>query len=804
MSQTTVVPDDVATDEPRFQEDTTGYKRSASDLLRLVVYATASVALLAITRWAENAVLGLESDVLELLNFLEPPAERVLQGLAQVLAVGVTVALLLTPILLRRFRLLGYLVVGNVASSALVGAAVEWLDRAAPPKVVNELAARAGVHLDEAFTPSALSALAASFVILAPFMSRRWRRAGAVILGLFVLLQLVLSVQLSGEVFLALAIGAATGSAVLLVFGRPDQHPTMAAITSSLAASGLTVDRLSPTRITHRGERAYFASLSDGDRLFVKVISPEERSADLLYRVYRYLRFKNAGDERPFSSLRRAVEHEALVSLQARDVGVRTPRMRSIAEAGTDSMLIAFDAVDGRPLSACADDEITDDLLRKVWELVARLRERRIAHRSMKLANLLVDANGDPWLIDFGFSEIAASGPLLDSDVAQLLASASLTVGPDRAVDTALAVLGADALRSALRFLQPNALGSSTRSDLRHHKGLLKELQHTVEDRCHVSEPEFVPLARIDKKLLFTIVMLVAVTYFLIPQFSDLPGIIDQVKDADWAWIGPVLLGSVVTYLGATLAITGSVPDRLRFAPAFLAQVAASFAGTLAPASVGGLALNARFLQKSGVDPAVAVSGVGLNAVAGIAIHIAMLGLFLVWGGSSAFGSFKLPDPQIFLIGIGVVLLLAIIVLAIPTTRHAIATSLIPILRRSLGGLGGVLRRPVSLALLLGGSVLVTTGYMVSMYFATLAFDGNLSFVQVGAIYLAASAVAAAAPTPGGLGALEAAVISGLVAAGMDNAVAVPAVFFFRLATFWIPILPGYLCFHYMQREDYL
>ena len=66
----------------------------------------------------------------------------------------------------------------------------------------------------------------------------------------------------------------------------------------------------------------------------MKVRSPAERSADLLFRLYRYLRLKNVGDERPFVSLRRAVEHEALVSLQARDVGVRTPRLARHRRSG--------------------------------------------------------------------------------------------------------------------------------------------------------------------------------------------------------------------------------------------------------------------------------------------------------------------------------------------------------------------------------------------------------------------------------------------------------------------------------------
>ena len=33
---------------------------------------------------------------------------------------------------------------------------------------------------------------------------------------------------------------------------------------------------------------------------------------------------------------------------------------------------------------------------------------------------------------------------------------------------------------------------------------------------------------------------------------------------------------------------------------------------------------------------------------------------------------------------------------------------------------------------------------------------------------------------------------------------AVPTVFLFRLATFWLPILPGWGAFQYLRKEDYL
>ena len=76
------------------------------------------------------------------------------------------------------------------------------------------------------------------------------------------------------------------------------------------------------------------------------------------------------------------------------------------------------------------------------------------------------------------------------------------------------------------------------------------------------------------------------------------------------------------------------------------------------------------------------------------------------------------------------------------------------------------------------------------------------STTSVGAVYLAGSAVAQAAPTPGGLGAMEAALVAGLRAAGMAAGIALPAVFMFRFATFWLPILPGWGCFTYLRRAE--
>ena len=82
------------------------------------------------------------------------------------------------------------------------------------------------------------------------------------------------------------------------------------------------------------------------------------------------------------------------------------------------------------------------------------------------------------------------------------------------------------------------------------------------------------------------------------------------------------------------------------------------------------------------------------------------------------------------------------------------------------------------------------------------AFDGGVSFAPVGAVYLGSSIIAAAAPTPGGLGALEAALVAGLTGVDVDSGIAVAAVLSYRLLTYWLPILPGWLSFRSLERRN--
>ena len=88
---------------------------------------------------------------------------------------------------------------------------------------------------------------------------------------------------------------------------------------------------------------------------------------------------------------------------------------------------------------------------------------------------------------------------------------------------------------------------------------------------------------------------------------------------------------------------------------------------------------------------------------------------------------------------------------------------------------------PVKLGLLFGGSTLITLFYIAALAASIKAFAAGAGLVVIGAVYLASAALAAAAPTPGGLGAIESALIAGLTGVGMQAGPAVSAVLLYRL-----------------------
>nr|WP_285790550.1 YbhN family protein [Micromonospora sp. NBRC 101691] len=90
----------------------------------------------------------------------------------------------------------------------------------------------------------------------------------------------------------------------------------------------------------------------------------------------------------------------------------------------------------------------------------------------------------------------------------------------------------------------------------------------------------------------------------------------------------------------------------------------------------------------------------------------------------------------------------------------------------------------------------LTLTYGLCLYVALLAAGRPFDLAVVPPVILVCvvgEGVASVAPTPGGLGATEAALVSGLLLYGVPLDTALAGVLIYRLATFWLPVPPGYL-----------
>jgi glycosyltransferase 2 family protein len=454
-------------------------ERSPSDVLRLVVAFFVLLGLMLLDWLAGDTLVTFVHDFLSGLNAMPT---WILDAFVICTRIAALVLIVLGVVTLAReggVRLVGTVVVAMVISWGLI-AILEVGDTGSTGAVVN-LDDLGPLTAAGWATIGALGALAGALTAAAPWLSRRARRFGWTV-TIAVGIVYFMTTAVSFDALRALACGWLAGALTLVFLGAPARRPTGQAIADGLAAVGMPLAELEQASVDARGSTPYFGKSTDGQLLFVKALGEDQRSADLLFRLYRMIDRRDLGDERPFSSLRRAVEHEAMVALAARDLGIRTPRLAAFASCEPNAFVLAYEAVEGKSLDRVEPADMTDDVLGAVWGQVALMRKHRIAHRDMRLANIFLAADGAVWMIDFGFSELAASNLLLANDVAEFISSSSLKIGPERAVALANAGVGPDAVKTALDRLHLWALSGATRTGLKQSKGLLDDLRSRVRE----------------------------------------------------------------------------------------------------------------------------------------------------------------------------------------------------------------------------------------------------------------------------------------------------------------------------------
>ncbi|MEU1900676.1 flippase-like domain-containing protein [Nocardiopsis dassonvillei] len=664
----------------------------------------------------------------------------------------------------------------------------------------------------------------------------------ALLAGVTSLLALVLTVL----------VGLTCAALVRYALGERPPPQTDNGLDAELRRFGLAATGVSRADDDEEGNPRHLAELDDGRRVELVVLS-SENTAGFWRRLRDLLFLRGPVAPRMLYGVRRRAEHAALMSFSARQAGAAVPRVLAVGELGPGTVLLVRELPAFRALDALDDEELTDELIDLCWRELGLLHRHRLVHGNVNGATVgvldhppgtadLSAAEGAPTSTDdstpagafvpedtaepAGASETAVppvpaasreaavlltgldrggvAAPQLQVwlDQAAMLTLLAMRVGSGRAVDSAVRALGVTATAAVLPFLQPAGLPYALRRGLRGDRGLLARLRERVVRIAPEAPSEPARLERMRPRTVVSVIVATVVGLVLLYQLTGVD--FTAIGRADPVWTLAALAASVVCTLSAAMILIGFVPVPLPWWRTVMVQYAGSFVRIAAPAGLGSLAINTRFVTREGVSTSLALSAVGLTQLVGFLVHVPLLLVCAYLTGTSYWTGFT-PSPTVVVISVAGTAVVGVVLL-LPRLRHALGARIRPYLRGVLPRLLDMLQSPSSLLLGFGGTLLITAAFVLCLQFSVLAFadpGAQVSLVAVAVVFLAGNAIGSAAPTPGGLGAVEAALIGGLTTvAGVPAAVALPAVLLFRLLTFWLPVLPGWGAFSYLQRRE--
>jgi uncharacterized membrane protein YbhN (UPF0104 family) len=775
--------------------------RKPVDALRCVM-ACLWIAVLVVAAVAASATTtGAETDIVGASRRLPHAVLVVAPRIAFFALLVLPLALAVAQLFRRQFQRL----IEAVATGLLAGAAAEIANQVLARHVADRLydaiiMSHQGVSHIAALDPY-LAGLAAYVTMIGLAGRPGWRNAFALTVSVYAVVQLTALNTTVISFLITLLAGQAIGLAVRYGAGSASQRPTALDIAAALAGSGLEAAAIS--RLRHpgtgmEGSRHYTVTTLDGGAFDVVVYDRDQQAAGTFYRVYRWARVQGQVSRTAPLSVDRAVERRALLSYATADAGVPTPRLRTMVRVGPDAAVLAYEHCAGTTLAECNTD-CGDVRLRAIWDAVDRLHAHHVTHRGLTADRIMFADDGRVMLLDPGDGDVAANDLQLRLDLAQLIVELALYVGPEKSAQLAVEKISGDELVAVLPLLQPVVLVRSTRHALRRHREVLPAVRKVL--LAHVPDAEVVPvqLERIRPRALLTLVASIAAVYLLAGELAQ-GSLSSVIASADWRWSIVALALSGVTYAGAALSMSGWVTEELGFFRTLLVQLASSFITLVTPAAVGGVALNVRYLQRRKIPPPVAVASVAVSQVVAFVLHISLLVMFAAITGAGAANPIKPPTWAYFVVG-GLVAL-AGAVLAFPAGRRLVRARLSPTFGQVVPRLVEVAQQPRKLAEGIGGALLLSLAYILCLAACVAAFGRSVPFAKIGFVYLTGSALGSIIPTPGGLGAVEAALTAGLTAAGVPGAVAVSAVLLFRLLTFWLPVPAGWAALHYLERKN--
>src|SRR5580658_10910734 len=269
-----------------------------------------------------------------------------------------------------------------------------------------------------------------------------------------------------------------------------------------------------------------------------------------------------------------------------------------------------------------------------------------------------------------------------------------------------------------------------------------------------------------------------------------------------------VSLGSYAELYRRVLAALGA---RIRFRLAADVILATFFVSHLTPfGSATGTLVNASALEAEGIPAATTGEAIALTSLTSTIALIVLFGTGLVATAGRHVSQQYLIIAGVALFGVAAALAAILAVGAHPAVAGRAGRWAATVARRVRPGIDPVKVGQTSSRLAsLARSALTGRGFAVSFGFASgdllfdllsldlvfLALRYQPGFGPLAVAYAAANIASAIPLTPGGLGVIEVTLVAITVGFGAPRATAVLAVLGYRIANFWLPLIPGAIAY---------
>jgi uncharacterized membrane protein YbhN (UPF0104 family) len=295
----------------------------------------------------------------------------------------------------------------------------------------------------------------------------------------------------------------------------------------------------------------------------------------------------------------------------------------------------------------------------------------------------------------------------------------------------------------------------------------------------------------------FAILLIAAVV--LLPQLKSFGASWEYLTASSIYWNIAAVFFMLLTIVFATLVFVALVPGKLPIRRTWLIQMATYFTNRLLPSGLGGIGFNALYLVKqaklSKTDAAVYA---GTNNLIGVVAFTICISLSTLVSGSQI--SASLPIKKI---AIGV-FVLAVVIGITSLAVKGVQKKIFEFVGHLFGMALTMARHPKRVLLAVLFSIGITISYAAVLWATTRSVGVHLSIIDIFIAFVAGNTALTISPTPGGIGAVEAAITAVIVSSGVPSPLALASVVLFRLVSYWLPIAPGFVAYKIATKRGYV